>query len=258
MKKIWISLLSKNEEKAKKLMAALGPYGLQPAGHFWSNNLEKMEWNAGRAPLLDPDTALWLIIANEQDFADPDTRFGLSLLALTVQAARGNGFPTVIVFDGKQPLPDSIPTPLRHALFAPDTAALGAKVVARANMPFKPQAADYRVDVYGVPGLGLWMEAGPAKGHNWTGAMFGVSPGDINSHGVSAAGKLPSEKMILNYPMQGLKLKLGERDYTAWAVKNPLDEKTSYFLRVTGRPESIVFGEFSESDDAEVFVLKMI
>lgn len=258
MKKIWISLLSKNEEKAKKMMGSLGQYGLAPAGHFWSNNLEKMEWSSARQPLLDPEVALWMIVANETDFADPDTRFGLSLLSLTVQAARGHGFPTVIVFDGKQPTLDSLPTPLRHAQFAPDSAALGAKVVARVNVPFKPQAAEYRLDVYGVPGLGLWLEAGPAAGHNWNGAMFGVSPGDINAHGVAAAGKLPTEKMILNYPMQGLKLKLGEREYTAWAVKNPLDEKTSYYLRVLERPESFVFGEFSESDSAEVFVLKMI
>ena len=57
--------------------------------------------------------------------------------------------------------------------------------------------------------------------------------------------------------MKGLKLALGEKDCTAWAVKNPLDRASSYYVRVQGEPESILLGPLAEGDDAEVYVLHL-
>ena len=259
MKKIWTSVLNKDEKLAQKVMGDCKQYGLEPDGHFWNDNLEKMGWMAPRENILDKDVALWLIVAAKEDFESKDIRFGLSLLSIAVQATRGNGFPTVILYGGGELSEDDLPTPLKHAQVLSPEGGYGPKLVAKANMPFKPAQSDYRMDVYGLPsGLGLWFEVGPAQGHTWNGAMFGASsPGEVNAHGVGPKNELPKGKMILNYPMEGLKINLGEKEYTANAVKNELDENNSYFVRVADVPDSILFGEFSEDDEAEVFVAKL-
>jgi len=64
-------------------------------------------------------------------------------------------------------------------------------------------------------------------------------------------------KMVVNYAQKGLKITLGAKEYTAWAVQNEIDPQTSYFIRATGMPDSIIFGPFSPQDDAEVFVLQI-
>ena len=257
MKKVFMSMLEKDQATVQKIMAEIKKYGLAVDGHFWTENVEKMEWMGPRPELLNQDTALWLIVAGKEGLGSPATRFGLALLSITVQAGRGLGFPTIILNNSGKPLDAAdLPTPLKHAVIV--SAALGPKLVAVANTPFTPARADYRLDVYGLPsGLGLWFEVGPAQG-KWKGVMFGVSPGDINAHGVAKKGELPKGKMVLNYPMQGLKLNLGEKDFTAWAVKNELDENSSYYVRALDMPDTVVFGPFSEGGDAEVFTLKMI
>jgi hypothetical protein len=64
-------------------------------------------------------------------------------------------------------------------------------------------------------------------------------------------------KTVLNYPMEGLKLEVGGNEYTAWAAQNELDAETSYFVKVEGFPESIVFGAYSAEEAAEVFVVRL-
>lgn len=259
MKKIWMTVLGKDEATAQKVMGEVKKYGLAVDGHFWQPDLEKMEWMAPRQELLQKDVALWLIVSTAEDIAKPDTRYGLSLLAITVQASRGFGFPVVILHGGgNPPTADDLPTPLKHAQVLEGSSAYGPKLVAKANVPFKPTESPYRMDAYGLAaGLGLWIEVGPA-GHNWKGVMFGVSPGEVNAHGVGQKGQLPRGKMVLNYPMEGLKVNLGDKEYNTWAVKNDMDDQTSYFVRVKGMPDSFLFGEFSEEDDAEVFVTRLI
>ena len=256
-KKAFISLLRKDEETAKKIMEQVSSYGLTADGHFWSVNMEKMEWIGPRAPLLDPEVALWIIAGTKQDLADPNVRFGLSLLSLTVQAARGHGFPILIVYAGAAPTVADLPTPLKHADIVAADSSFGPKLVARANIPFKPTPVDYRIDVYGIPGLGIWLETGPAKA-TWKGIMCGVSKGDINAHGVGPKGNLPAGKMVLNYAMKGMKLNLSDKEYLAWSVQNEIDPGTSYFVRITEQPDSIVFGPFAQSGDAELFVLQIV
>jgi len=86
--------------------------------------------------------------------------------------------------------------------------------------------------------------------------MFGVAGGEIDSHAVGPLGHLP-ERAVLNYPSKGLKLQAGDTEYTAWAVKNTLDDQTAYFVRVKGTPTAVVFGSFAETDAAEVFTLSL-
>jgi hypothetical protein len=257
-KKVWISLLQKEEKTAQKIMQQISSYGLIVNGHFWSVNMEKMEWMSPRPELLDKDVAVWLIAGTKADFADANVRFGLSLLSLTVQATRGHGFPIIIIQGGKEAVTvEELPTPLKHAQIVPADSAFGPKIVARANVPFKPTAVDYRIDVYGLAGLGIWLEVGPAK-DTWKGIMAGVSGGDIDAHGVGPKGQLPMDKMVINYAMKGMKLNLGDKEYLAWAVQNEIDPNTSYFVRIRQQPDSIIFGQFSQTDDAEVFVLKIV
>ena len=88
--------------------------------------------------------------------------------------------------------------------------------------------------------------------------MFGAYEGKIAFHGVGPAGKLPS-KSVLNYPMEGLRLNLGEKEYIAWAVQNELHAETSYFVKLDGFPESILFGPFPAdgADEADVHVIDL-
>jgi hypothetical protein len=127
--------------------------------------------------------------------------------------------------------------------------------VVMVNTPAKKVPVEYRLDIYAMPKLGQWFEVGPVDS-SWKGVMFGVCGAEIDAHGVGPAGKLP-QKAVLEYPMKGLKLALGEKDYTAWAVKNSLDGASSYYVRVQGEPESILLGPLAEGDDAEVYVLHL-
>lgn len=250
-KNVFISILEKDEAKGKGLFTTVTRYGLSVNGHFWSDNLEKMEW-AGPIPEMEKkEVGVWLIKGSKASYENPDIRFGLSLLAAAVQARRGHGFPILLICDDGDLVVNSLPTSLRGADVV-DEAKLGAKLAAKANMPIKKIAPEYRFDLYPLPSLGLWVEVGPAPGHAWKGALLGVNGGEIAAHGVGPAGQLP-EKCVLNYPMQGLKLDLGGNEYFGWAVKNELSEGESYYVKVTGTPDSFLLGEFPEGDDAELF-----
>jgi len=76
-------------------------------------------------------------------------------------------------------------------------------------------------------------------------------------NGVGESGKLPL-KAVLEYPMKGLKLQAGENEYTAWAVKNNLDDNQSYYVRVQDMPDSIVFGPYASEDEASLHVISLL
>jgi len=254
-KSVFISILEKDEVKGKGLFQTVTRYGLSVNGHFWSDNLEKMEW-AGPIPEMEKsDVGVWLIKGSKASYENPEIRFGLSLLAAAVQARRGHGFPILCICDDGDLDVDTLPTPLGSAEVV-DEAKLGAKLAAKANMPIKKIDPEYRFDLYPLPSLGLWVEIGPAPGNSWKGALLGVSGGEIVAHGAGPSGQLP-DKCVLNYPMEGLKLELGGNEYVGWAVKNELSENDSYFVKVTGTPDNILLGEFSEGDDAELFFMSL-
>jgi hypothetical protein len=257
MKTIWLSSLLSSEEKVKNLIAQLRTYGLEVRGHIWEDDLGKMAWSKPREELIKPEVSLWLILTSEAQLNAPSLRYGLSLLAMTVQAWRGASFPLVVLLDqGTPPSSENMPTALRAAdYFLLKDPGMPAKVVARVHTPTGEVTPEYRLDVYGMPQIGQWFEIGPA-GNIWPGAMFGVSEGEINFHAVGPKGSLP-EQSVLEYPLKGLKLSMGEREYVAWAVQNPIDSTRSYFVRVNGCPESILFGPYSTQEEAEVYVVRL-
>lgn len=254
-KKIWITALEKDEEKAKKIFQTVHQYGLETNGNFWIDDLEKMEWGGPAPELAAPETALWIVAGAKASFDKPSIRYGLALLASMAHSVKGHGFPILFVcWDGDLDV-SKLPTPLK-SVEAVKPALLGAKVAAKANIPPKKIAAEYRLDLYPIPGLGLWFEVGPAAGHSWQGVMLGAQDAEIDAHGVGPHGRIP-DRCVLEYPMQGLKLQAGEREFTAWAVKNALSEGDSYYARVRGNPKALLFGEMSEADDAEVYILDL-
>ncbi|HVO83144.1 MAG TPA: hypothetical protein VMU60_01845 [Syntrophobacteria bacterium] len=257
MKKLWMTSLAPSEEAVKKVMKQLKTYGLEVNGHFWEDDLQKMAWIKARDALIDTNVALWLILAANEDLLSASIRGGLSLLAITVQAQRGLGFPIALLLTGGElPQVETLPTPLKAAIvLSASDATYGARVVAGVHAPMKHPLPEYRLDVYGNSQIGQWFEVGPREGP-WRGAMLGVSGADISFHGVGPKGSLPS-RSVLNYPMKGLKVTLGDNEYVAWAVQNDLDARNSYFVKVEGCPGSILFGPYSSDQEAEVHIVTL-
>ena len=255
MKTVWLSSLGTSEETVKNLISQLRTYGLEVKGHFWEDDVEKMAWAKPRGELIKPDVTLWLILASLENLAKPSIRYGLSLLTLTVQAKRGLSFPTVILlFQGEPPSTEALPMPLKAADFLSlKDPGMAAKLVTKIHAPVKETPLEYRIDTYGNPQIGQWIEVGPANGA-WPGAMFGVADGEITFHAVGPKGNLPSHS-VLRYALRGLKLNLGGKEYTAWAVQNDINSESSYFVKIEGSPESFLFGPHSTREEAEVFVI---
>jgi hypothetical protein len=255
-KTIWATILEKDEAKGKALFEAIHRYGLGVNGHFWLDDLDKMQWAGAYSELSKPDTVLWVIKGTAKSFADPSIRYGLSLLAAMTQAARGQGFPIVLVCEDKPLDPATLPTPLKGATIIADDASFLPKLVAKANTPAPRVPMEYRLDIHPLPGLGQWFEAGPAAGHLWSGVIFGACGAEVDAHGVGPKGSVP-EKCVLEYAMKGVKFTLGQDEYVAWAVKNALDENTSYYVRVKGYPASVAFGSLPDGDEGEMFAVSL-
>ncbi len=257
MKTVWLTSLFTSEDVVKNLISQLRTYGLEVKGHFWEDDLEKMAWAKPRDELIKPEVMLWLILATQENLQKPSLRYGLSLLSLTVQTKRGISFPFVILLtEGEGPPPDTLPTPLKGVDFLSlSDPSMAAKLVVKVNTPLKSISSDYRIDTYGNPQIGQWIEVGPST-ESWPGAMFGVAGGEITFHAVGPKGSLPSQS-VLHYPLKGIKINLGEKEYTAWAAQNPINPETSYFVKIEGFPDSFLFGPYSTREEAEVYVLKL-
>jgi hypothetical protein len=253
MKTLWLTSIASDEASVKQLMAQMKPYGLEVQGHFWKDDLAKMAWMAAREKLLESTVAVWAIMALAEELKQPDIRYGLSLLTLTVQAQRGLHFTVLVLQTGKDPIvAETLPTPLKGAeVLAIGDTSLGAKLVAKAHTTGRELWPDYYLDVYGNEQIGQWFEIGPRR-DSWQGAMFGVCGGTIEFQAVGPRGKLPS-RSVLGFPLQGLQLNLGETVYTAWAVQNDIGPEDSYFVKVDGFPESIVWGPYTEGEAADLF-----
>jgi hypothetical protein len=257
MKTIWLTSLGSSQDPVKQLMSQMKTYGVEVHGHFWKNDLKKMAWMAAREDLLDGNVSMWGILGSDKELLVPDTLYGLSSLAITLQAQRGLHFPIMILqTQGELVSSEQLSTPLKGAdVLSVSGGGIGAKLVAKLHAPPKPLSAEYHLDIYGNEQVGQWFEVRPAQ-PSWSGVMFGVVDAEIAFHAVGPAGSLPS-KTVLNYPMQGLKLEMGDKEYLAWAAQNELNPETSYFVKVEGYPDSIVFGPYSTEKAADVFVVRL-
>ena len=252
-KTIWLTSLGRSEENVKKVISLMKPYGVPVLGHFWVDDLPKIAWMAPREEMIKPDVAAWVILATAETLASPSVRQGLSLLAITVQAKKGLSFPIVLLAEGGgTPPAPPLPTPLSGAeLLSASDPGLPAKIVAMVHTPRTDPASEYRIDVYGNTHIGLWFEVGPRQGR-WDGAMFGVAGSEILFHGSGPMEMLPAQ-CTLEWPVKGMKLSLGEREYTAWGVRNGFEARASYFVKVKECPESVLFGPFPPEGEAADF-----
>ena len=182
----------------------------------------------------------------------------MSLTRAMLQAKREA--PIRILFAGLDaaPAPDGLPALLQGTdSIGPPAAAWGAKTVAAAMRAAAPLPAEpFRVSIIAHSSLGQWFEVGPADSA-WNGALFGVDDGEITHHGVGPGAVLP-EQCTLEYPSMGLRIDAGGHAFTCCSVKNRLEPGQSYFVRVTGMPASILFGEHPEHDEAEVRLLDLL
>lgn len=259
MKKVWITALRKDETNPTKsvdlLTSTAVKYGLEADGHFWTDDLKNMAWMAAAAPLKDQNTSLW-IIAGTKDDLSPNVAYGLTLLCLSVLAEKG-GITILWVDTGSDLGTDTLPSVFGEAeIVNISSPVLGAKFAAKANIPPKKGSAEFRIGVHANPGFGVWFETGPGIGAEWNGALLAVDKGEIKAHGVGQNGSIP-EKSTLEYQMQGLELTLENTKLTGWAVKNHLTEDMSYYVKVDGVPECLVFGSFTEDDQADLHVLRI-
>ena len=256
MKKVWITALEKDEEQVGKLMQTLKTYGLDAAGHFWTDDLQHMAWSTPTEELARPETALWMIFGSMESLTQPTIAFGLSLLAMQVYARKGQAFPLVILLKEGNEAP-KLPTLLSGAeVFPANLPGLGAKMVTMANMPAKRIVKDYFLDIHAIPGIGLWLAVGPAPGSEWKGALVGVHGGDIDFHAVGPRKGLP-EQSTLEYPSKGLKIQMGDDEFIAWGVQNSINDATSYLVRLTGTPDRILFGPFPGDDNPEMNIITL-
>ena len=258
MKKIWITALDKEQQTIQPLMTVLKRYGLGVDGHFWVDDLPRMAWDSALANLAAKDTAVWIILGSQNSLATATIRQGLSLLALAVQHRRGVGFPVLLISPDGEIDASGLPTLFKGADTLPfDLSVLGTKITAMANKPVPALEPGYRLNLHALHGIGLWFEVGPAAGSlGWPGALCGVHGADIDFHGVGPADGVP-ERTVLEYPMKGMKIQMGQDELIAWAVQNRLDGTSSYYVRVQGTPDKLVFGPFATGDDAEVHAITL-
>ena len=253
MATLWITALAKDQAAIQALGQHLKRYGIDVAGHFWIDDLEKFAWMDVAEELLKSKASGWLVVPSDDELAKPAVRYGLNALAAVVNARAGREFPTA--WWGVHEV-EAMPTLLRGALRLTEaTPAWQAKLVALAHKSGKAPSAPYRFGVHANTQYGQWFEIGPASG-SWAGVMLGVQGGTIDFHAVGPKGELP-QKSVLNFAQKDLKLEVGGREYVAWACQNELDADSSYYVRVKGSPDSVLLGPMAQGDDAEAFVLRL-
>ncbi|MFP4257870.1 MAG: hypothetical protein ACLFRE_02610 [Desulfovermiculus sp.] len=255
-KRIWLTMLENDEQTAQRLYQTITRYGLDADGHFWVDDLENMAWSGPMQSLSEPATAMWLISAQGEGLSRLETRYGLSLLALAVQGRRALPLPILLLVPEEKDQP-ALPTPLAGAEVLNQEAGLGPKLAARANMPPPEQNTEYRFTVHPLPGLGQWLEVGPARAQVWAGSLLGLDQGRITAHGVGPAGKVP-ERTVLEYQMQDMTLEAGGEEFTAWAVHNRLTDAESYYVQIKGMPGSLLFGGLPDGDSGELYRLQLV
>lgn len=245
--------------KPDAVLASLRAAGLQIGGAPWIDDLEKMAWYELGSGLLEAARAdLWLIAGTKADFESPRNRYALSLVAAMTREGRGDRFPIFLLGLDHLPDPASLPTLLRDLRFFSAADSNWAAKVAMAFLK-PPQASprDFRISAMGHPIIGQWFEVGPIEGE-WRGAMVGVSgEGKITHHMVGPKGG-PPEKSVVEYATEGIRAEVSGVEFNAWSVQNRIGPGDSYYVKVEGRPSSLLFGGHPGEDQAEVTVLKLI
>ena len=258
MKTVWITALKEDQPRVAAITQVLKRYGLDCKGHFWADVPEKLAWRVAIDALQEAHADLWLVLIDEEAVKKPSVRYGLSLMAAGLRQLRGGQFPVLTLWNSAVPAQAALPQLMQGAEVMLESAtSWPAKIVAKASMTGKTRPTDYRLDVLGDERLGQWFEIGPVDGV-WDGVVFGITGvnTEITFQAVGPQGVLP-EKATLEFAQEGLQIKVGERDFTAWAVRNKLATGDSYFARVKGCPDAVLFMPYSDTGDSSADVVEL-
>ena len=269
-KKVWVSALSKDEQRIGQLSGALKRYGFDSHGHIWVDENDKLAWRAAYDEMQKLGCTYWLILADAASLEKQSIRYGLSLMSYCLRRDHQDVSP-IIIFGNESVLRPHLPQALSTAPFIDDAASgWEAKIVTNTLRLPAPKPLPYRIDVYGDERIGQWFEIGPnadtdadadTDTNTWAGVMFGVTGAgaDITFQAVGPAGKLP-DKSVLQYAREGLKLESDGGHYLAWSVRNPITPQESYFARMRGFPEKLLImpdeGN-AEADSVEAYVIEL-
>lgn len=258
MKTVWITALKEDQPRVAAITHVLKRYGLDCKGHFWADVPEKLAWRVAIEALQEARADLWLVLIDEEAIKKPSVRYGLSLMAAGLRQLRGGQFPVMTLWNSAVPAEAALPHPMRCAdVLLESATSWPAKIVAKASMAGKALPMDYRLDVLGDERLGQWFEIGPTDGV-WDGVVFGVTGDDaeITFQAVGSKAVLP-EKSTLEFAQEGMQIKVGERNFTAWAVRNTVAAGESYFARVKGCPDAVLFMPYSDAGDSSADVVEL-
>jgi hypothetical protein len=255
MKTTWVTALAHDVDLTQRTLGELQRYGLAPEGHFWVDDLPSLAWLEVRKKMEEQRPGLWLILTGATSLAEPNLRYGLSVLTLALMAHLET-LPIAFLSPATETLaPETAPPLLANALFLSSaTPAWQAKLVGLANQPAK-SVRQYHLDLHGGRDVGQWFEVGSIA-ETWQGALFAVAGAEIDFHAVGPRGKLP-ERSTLSYPQKGLKLEANGVEHSGWALRNAMAPSESYFIRVRGEPSSLIFGPYPEEDANDFFVLRL-
>ncbi len=262
-KKAWLTWLpgENSEQKPGETLAALQKYGYETLGNNWIDNPDKMPW-ANLAETLKDKTAVdvWIVAGNREDFARQTTLYGLSMVNFIAVENRGGSLPVVLLGLDFTPEDKNLPTPMAsNILLTATTSIWTAKFVAaisRFKKPGKEELPEFRLLTHSMASLGQWFEIGPRQGQ-WQGVMFGVTKeGTITHHGVGPKGQVPA-KTILEYPVEGMKAKVGDKEFTIWSVQNRLGPEDSYYIKVEKYPSSIICAGHAGEEQGEVSIVRL-
>lgn len=255
MKSLWITSLVKDQRVVKEIIHQAGKYGLEANGHFWEDDLKKMAWLAVKEKLRDKAVHLWVVLVSK-DALTVDVRYALTLLTLAIQAERPE-LPILVIAPAEDMGKDDLPGVFADTPYITGCgSSAGVKFAALANMRAKQIQRPYYIAVHANPGFGVWLEVGPATGHEWAGVIVGVNQGEIKAHGYGERGRIP-EKCVVEYPIKGMKLASGTTEYLAWGIQNKLTDSVSYFVKVDGVVVSCLYGPLPDDEQVDLHILRM-
>jgi hypothetical protein len=267
-----VTALAPDPQRLSDLAGTLARYGLKALGGVWETSPQKVrevDWRPMVDAFVAQRAALWLVLADAKALEDPSVRYGLNLIAANLRSALGADFGFAVLWpdatgaggtsSSERP---ALPAQMRDALVLEPGPAWPAKLVARMHRA-RPQAvaAADRISVHGNAQLGQWIELAPGAG-SWQGLMFAVAGegASIDFQATGPSGGLP-ETSTIAYGQSGLKLESAGRAFTGWALRNEVGTTpagpVSYYARVRGRPEALLWMPYTEEDDADATLLAL-
>lgn len=251
---VLLTLLEHDDGLARTLGGEIARLGANVQAHFWNDRPDAQVLAQIMREICSPDLGAWVIAGARPSFT-PQTMAALSLCAIAARHARVQqdkaDLPVIFSPSGVEQL--SLPTPLSHAKVV--VRGLGARVIAAVHTKRTADPAPYRLNVLALHGLGLWIEAGPAR-DPWQGALLGARGCSPDHHCVGQAGVIPP-RCTLRYPVCGMQLQAASGEFTAFGCDNTLTPAESYFVRLDGLPEALIFGPFPKDDSSDLYVLDL-